>query len=252
MPGFVANCQFTRFITGPYLWQNFGYPALLFLPFTAGSGSALLNFANFIQNITERFGGDRSPSLRRSLRLRRRERVGGTKGFPQTSFRIKQIGFKGGKGLAAISNGFRQITLEISCSKSKSIAGSLGFACKRSFIMLCTLHSTAYAIFFLQQLLFLHGSDLHGCTGKTCFSWVIPDRCKQVVTATEQGEVLRRCQFYKHFPNISAKVGLTLFLIVFFSLVFVKRYQFKTISVFLNDVIAKRFSPIFRCQTCCY
>jgi len=42
VPGFIANCQFTRFIAGLSLWQNFGYPALLFLPFTAGSGSALL------------------------------------------------------------------------------------------------------------------------------------------------------------------------------------------------------------------
>jgi len=41
-PGFVANCQFTRLIAGLFLWQNSGYPALLFLPFTAGSGSALL------------------------------------------------------------------------------------------------------------------------------------------------------------------------------------------------------------------
>ena len=143
------------------------------------------------------------------------------------------------------------LPLDISCNKNYSIAGS-GSACSRSFIMLCTLHSTAYAIFFCSSSYFYNGSALRRCAGKTCFSWVIPDRCRQAVTATEQGEVLRRCQFYKHFPNISAKVGLTLFLIVFFSLVFVKRYQFKTISVFLNDVIAKRFSPIFRCQTCCY
>ena len=29
LPGFVANCQFTRFIAGLSLWQNSGYPALL-------------------------------------------------------------------------------------------------------------------------------------------------------------------------------------------------------------------------------
>ena len=29
VPGFGANCQFTRFIAGLSLWQNFGYPALL-------------------------------------------------------------------------------------------------------------------------------------------------------------------------------------------------------------------------------
>jgi len=29
VPGFVANCQFTRFIAGLCLWQNSGYPALL-------------------------------------------------------------------------------------------------------------------------------------------------------------------------------------------------------------------------------
>ena len=44
-PGFVANCQFIRFIAGLSLCQNSGYPALLFLSFTAGSGSALLNSA---------------------------------------------------------------------------------------------------------------------------------------------------------------------------------------------------------------
>ena len=142
------------------------------------------------------------------------------------------------------------LPLDISCNKNYSIAGP-GSACSRS--LSCSACCKAQLmLFFCSSSYFYNGSALRRCAGKTCFSWVIPDRCRQAVTATEQGEVLRRCQFYKHFPNISAKVGLTLFLIVFFSLVFVRRYQFKTISVFLNDVIAKRFSPIFRCQTCCY
>jgi hypothetical protein len=48
LPGFDANCQFTRFIAGLSLWQNSGYPALLFLSFTAGFGSALLYSAKIL------------------------------------------------------------------------------------------------------------------------------------------------------------------------------------------------------------
>ena len=145
---------------------------------------------------------------------------------------------------------------DISCNKSYSIACP-GSACSRFLSCSASCKALLMLIFFCSNSYFCNGSDLRRCAGKTCFSWVIPDRCRQDVTATEQGEVLCRCQFYNHFSNISAKVGLTLFLIVFFSLVFVcfaffRRYQFKTISVFVNDVIAKRFSPIFRCQPCCH
>jgi len=36
--------------------------------------------------------------------------------------------------------------------------------------MLCTLQSTGHAIFFLQQLLFLHSSDLWTCAGRSNYS----------------------------------------------------------------------------------
>jgi len=49
-------------------------------------------------------------------------------------------------------------------------------------------------IFFCSSSYFCNGSDLRSCAGKTCFSWVIPDQCRQAVTATQQGKVLRRSE----------------------------------------------------------
>jgi hypothetical protein len=63
-----------------------------------------------------------------------------------------------------------------------------------AFLLSCSASCTAQLMlfFFCSRSYFCNGSDLRRCAGKTCFSWVIPDRCKQTITASIQGEVSRR------------------------------------------------------------
>jgi len=100
----------------------------------------------------------------------------------------------GGEGAAAGYNGFAAHPGYLLQQKLKH-SRPWAFACSR-FLSCSASCTTHLMLFYLQQLLFVHGSGSAELCRENLLLLVIPDRCKQYITASYQGEVSLRFAFY--------------------------------------------------------